>query len=172
MTTTLFNSYKEGLDLQFLKEYCEEQGTLRQMLRGESLEDVGCPSRWIGFIRRGCFKYIVRNAVEGKEYITGFAFEGEFVADYPNCLYGRKSEVTIETDMPCELYVIDGKELMRMYEQDTDKMRKGMDICEALFTQTYERFLDLYRLDAKGRYERRGVISFVCTPAAPCHRSR
>lgn len=38
---------------------------------------------------------MVNNEEEGKDYCTGFAFEGEFVADYPNCLTGRKSDLTI-----------------------------------------------------------------------------
>lgn len=142
------------MDLQFLKKYCEENGTLRQMLRGESLEEMGQPSRWIGYIRKGCFKYFVHNKTDGKDYITGFAFEGEFVADYPNCLYGRSSQVTIEANMPCELYVIDGKVLARIYEQNLDMMCRGKNIIEALFMQTYERFLDHYRLDTRSQYER------------------
>ncbi len=51
----------------------------------------------------------------GKDYCTGFAFEGEFfdkrsgkaerVADFPYCLDGDVSEVSIETDMPCVVRV-------------------------------------------------------------------
>ena len=46
----------------------------------------------------GYFNYKVRNTLEQKDYITGFAFEGEFVGDYPNCLSGQTSEVTIVAD--------------------------------------------------------------------------
>ena len=46
---------------------------------------------------------MVHNDEEGKDYCTGFAFEGEFVADFPYCLDGDASEVTIEADMPCEV---------------------------------------------------------------------
>ena len=39
-----FNTYKEGLDLEFLREYCMEHGERRVMERGETLEEAGEPS--------------------------------------------------------------------------------------------------------------------------------
>jgi hypothetical protein len=36
-----FNTYKEGLDLEVLRQYCMEHGEKRTFLRGETLEDVG-----------------------------------------------------------------------------------------------------------------------------------
>ncbi len=36
-----FNSYKEGLDLEFLRAYCMEHGERRTFLRGETLEEAG-----------------------------------------------------------------------------------------------------------------------------------
>ena len=38
-----FNTYKEGLDLEFLREYCMEHGERRTFLRGETLEEAGEP---------------------------------------------------------------------------------------------------------------------------------
>ena len=35
-----FNTYKEGLDLEFLREYCMEHGERRTFLRGETLEEA------------------------------------------------------------------------------------------------------------------------------------
>ena len=91
----MFNLYKDGLDLEFLRHYCMEHGEERLLKRGEIFEDAGKPSQYVAYVERGCFKYMVNNEEEGKDYCTGFAFEGEFVADYPNCLTGRKSELTI-----------------------------------------------------------------------------
>ena len=73
-----FNTYKEGLDLEVLRQYCMEHGEKRTFLRGETLEDVGEPAQWVAFVERGCFKYMVHNDEKGKDYCTGFAFEGEF----------------------------------------------------------------------------------------------
>lgn len=148
-----FNSYKEGLDLAFLKRRCVEHGRLVQFARGDLFEKAGCPSRLVGYVVKGCFKYNVQVG-GGKNFVTGFAFEGEFVADYPNCLYGRRSEVSIEANMPCEVYVIDGRDLLQMYLGDDEVHLQGRLIAENLFTQTYSRFLDHYRYDARERYER------------------
>ena len=35
-----FNTYKEGLDLEFLRVYCMEHGELHWMERGKTLEDA------------------------------------------------------------------------------------------------------------------------------------
>lgn len=73
-----FNTYKEGLDLEFLREYCMEHGERRMMERGETLEEAGEPAQWVAFVERGCFKYMVHNDEEGKDYkcITyGFPLE-------------------------------------------------------------------------------------------------
>lgn len=43
-----FNTYKEGLDLEFLREYCMEHGKRRVIERGEMLEETGELSRIIG----------------------------------------------------------------------------------------------------------------------------
>ena len=61
-----FNTYKEGLDLEFLREYCMEHGERRVMERGETLEEAGEPAQWVAFVERGCFKYMVHNDEEGR----------------------------------------------------------------------------------------------------------
>ena len=38
---THFNTYKEGLDLEVLRQYCMEHGEVRTFLRGETLEEGG-----------------------------------------------------------------------------------------------------------------------------------
>ena len=43
-----FNTYKEGLDLEFLREYCMEHGERRTFERGETLEEAGEPAQWGG----------------------------------------------------------------------------------------------------------------------------
>ena len=72
-----FNTYKEGLDLELLREYCMEYGERRSFLHGETLEAMGESAQWVAYVERGYFKYMVHNGEEGKDYCTGFAFEGE-----------------------------------------------------------------------------------------------
>ncbi|MBR1378595.1 MAG: Crp/Fnr family transcriptional regulator [Bacteroidaceae bacterium] len=122
-----FNSYKEGLDLEFLREYCMEHGERRTFLRGETLEEAGEPAQWVVFVERGCFKYMVHNDEEGKEYCTGFAFEGEFVADFPYCLDGDAAPTSLVAVVPSAVYVVDGADLERHYRQSQVAERMGRD---------------------------------------------
>ena len=148
-----FNTYKNGADLQFMVDECLNRGRMLKLKKGETLERAGEPARWIGFIKSGYLKYVVTNPVEGKSYNTGFVFEGELVADYPNCLYASPSDVTIVAGKDCTLMVIEGQSIQRMYEEDPHLMNIGKRIGEGLFLQTYTRFLNFYRTDAQTRYE-------------------
>ncbi len=149
-----FNTYTSHLNLDFLRDYCMEKGKRMVFVKNQFVERVGQPSRWLGYVTKGYFKYVVTNDVDGKTYNTGFSFEGEFVADYPNCLYHQEAEVSIIAGAACEVWMMDGVELNRMYQESQDMLRVGMEISESLFCQTYSRFLDFYRTDAQSRYER------------------
>ena len=89
---------------------------------------------------------------EGKGYITGFAFEGEFVGDYPNCLSGKKSEVTIVAGTSCKVYQLAGEEFSKLL--DSDEMRDiKQAISDHLFSQVYTQYLDTYRMTTRERYK-------------------
>lgn len=55
-----FNSYKKGLDLSFLMKRCIEHGRLVLFSRGDLFEKADCPSRLVGYVVKGCFKYNVK----------------------------------------------------------------------------------------------------------------
>lgn len=148
-----FNTYKRGLDLEILRKYCVEHGEKRTIERGEVLEEAGEPAQWVAFVEKGCFKYLVHNDEEGKDYCTGFAFEGEFVADFPYCLDGDVSEVTIEADMACEVYIISGRELQSLFDSDHEMTLINVELLKNLFKMVYSRDLDHYRYTARGRYK-------------------
>lgn len=149
----MFNLYQDGLDLEPLRRYCMEQGEVRLLKRGEIFEDAGKPSKYVAYVERGCFKYMVNNEEEGKDYCTGFAFEGEFVADYPNCLTGRKSELTIVAGTTCKIYQILGKELENLLDSlNTEGLKQA--ISDSLFAQVYAQYLDTYRMTTRERYKR------------------
>ena len=148
-----FNTYKEGLDLELLREYCMEYGERRSFLHGETLEAMGESAQWVAYVERGYFKYMVHNGEEGKDYCTGFAFEGEFVADYPNCLCGKISEVTIVAGTSCKVFQIQGKDLCSLLESANMRDLKQA-ISDHLFAQVYTQYLDSYRMTTRGRYKR------------------
>ena len=149
----MFNLYKEGLDLEFLRHYCMEQGEVRLMKCGEIFEEANEPSQYVAYVECGCFKYMVHNNEEGKDYCTGFAFEGEFVADYPNCLCGNKSAITIVAGTTCKIFQISGKELENLLESaNTEELKQS--ISDSLFAQVYAQYLDTYRMTTRERYKR------------------
>lgn len=148
-----FNSYKDDINLDFLRQYCLSKGKAKIIKRGEIFIRAGESSRNIGYIEKGYFKYIVHNDSENKDYITGFAFENEFVADYPNCLYGKVSDIQIEASADSKVYAVDGNDIYNIFHESPEALYCGMKIMEGLFGQIYSNYINLYRLDARGRYE-------------------
>ena len=150
---TGFNSYFDGLDLSRLTKYCINHGRLTQYAKGEFLIKAGEESRYIGFVECGYFNYIVHNSPEQKDYITGFTFEGEFVGDYPTCLSGKTSEVTIVAGTSCKVFQLGGEELGKLL--DSKGMRElKQAISDHLFSQVYKQYLDTYRMTTRERYKR------------------
>ena len=148
-----FNSYIDGLDLSALKEYCVNHGRLTQYAKGDYFNKAGEESRYIGFVECGYFNYIVHNSSEQKDYITGFVFEREFVADYPNCLSNKMSEVTIVAETSCKVFLLGGEELRKLL--DSNGMRElKQAISDHLFSQFYLQYLDTYRMTTRERYKR------------------
>ena len=144
-----FNTYTIGIELSSLKDYCIHHGEQKKFFRGDFFETEGIPTHCIGYITYGCFKYIVHNKTEGKDFISGFAFCGEFVADFPNCLSRQPAVVSIVAMGNSEVYIIDGKKLFNVI----DNQEIG-HIYERLFEQIYSQYLDSYRLTTRERYKR------------------
>lgn len=150
---TGFNTYTEGLDLTYLKEYCINHGKLARYSKGDYFLKVGETSRYVGYVEKGYFKYIVRNKAEQKDYVSGFAFVNEFVGDYPHCLFHRQSDVTIIAEIPSEVYLIDGEALNQLYETDLKLKDLALSIYEHLFSQVYFQYLDTFRTSSRERYK-------------------
>ena len=84
-----FNALGNGLDLQLLRNFCEQEGEAVSYQKGEMLVGEGKPSQWFGFVTEGCFKYTVKGISDQREHITWFSFKDEFAGDYPSCLRAR-----------------------------------------------------------------------------------
>ena len=63
-------------------------------------------------------------------------------------------KVSIEADMPCEVRVISGAELQRLFDTDPSMAKMDVKILKNLFKMVYCRDLDHYRYTARGRYRR------------------
>lgn len=60
-----FNIYKEELNLEFLKQYCIENGSMKTFEQGEALEKAGKAAQWIAYVESGYFKYMVQSPTGG-----------------------------------------------------------------------------------------------------------
>ena len=148
-----FNSYIDGLDLSALKEHSVRHGRLTQYAKGDYFVKAGEESHYIAYVECGYFNYKVHNFTDGKDYITGFSFEGEFVGDYPNCLSNKTSEVIIVAGTSCKVFQLCGEELGKLL--DSNGMRElKQAISDHLFSQVYTQYLDTYRMTTRERYKR------------------
>lgn len=142
-----------SIDIQTLRKFCEREGKVVCFQKGEQMECEGKPSQWFGFVAKGCFKYVTKGISDNKEHITWFSFEGEFVGDYPSCLSGNPSLTTIEAMMPCNVFMVSGKQMKQLFNQDMTAMELRSIIAEHLLTQARSRYLDFHRATPRERYE-------------------
>lgn len=89
---------------------------------------------------------------DGSESIIGLEFAGEFVADFPFSLYGRKSRVSIVAVTPSEIYCISAREVGIRMKSDDELYRVVAENNVALFDTTYNRYIDLHVKSAQERY--------------------
>ncbi len=142
-----------SIDILTLREFCEREGKVVCFQKGERMECEGKPSLWFGFVTKGCFKYVTKGISDNKEHITWFSFEGEFVGDYPSCLSGNPSLTTIEAMMPSNVFMVSGKQMKQLFNQDMTAMELRSIIAEHLLTQARSRYLDFHRATPRERYE-------------------
>jgi CRP-like cAMP-binding protein len=142
-----------SIDLELLRNFCEQEGQSVAYCKGEQMEHEGEPSQWFGFVSEGCFKYVTRGLSDDREHITWFSFAGEFVGDYPACLDGSPSQTTIEAMLPSRVLKVSGEQLMSLFRQNIEMMELRSIIGEHLLSQARARYLDFHRATARERYE-------------------
>lgn len=151
----LFNQYISNINPYFKKIYnlCIEKGTLKFYNKGDYISKEGDIFPYWGYIESGIIKYTCYNATENKEYNTGFSFAGEFVADYPTCLYNLESEISICALTDCNIFICHSDILIKEFEKSFEELYMARIIAEQMFFQTYSRYADLYRLTPEERYK-------------------
>ena len=142
-----------SLDLETLREFCKREGEAVTYRKGDQLERIGDPARWLAFVTEGCFKYVNYGINDGRDHITWFSFEGEFVVDYPTFLYGRPSQTTIEAMMPSRVIRVTGQQLEQFFDQSKETMKLRAIIAEHILFQFRSRYLELHCTTARERYE-------------------
>ena len=142
-----------SIDLQVLREFCEREGEAVSYRKGDQMEREGDPSRWFGYVTDGCFKYVTHGISDDREHITWFSFAGEFAGDYPNCLFGRPAQTTIEAMMPSRVLRVTGEQMLQMFRQNMQTMELRSVVGELILRQHRACYLDLHRATARERYE-------------------
>ena len=148
-----FKKSDGGIDLRALREFCRKEGKVVDYRKGDQMEREGDPSRWFGYVTDGCFKYVTHGISDDREHITWFSFAGEFVTDYPNCLFGRPAQATIEAMMPSRVLRVTGEQMLQMFRQNMQTMELRSVIGELILRQHRACYLDLHRATARERYE-------------------
>ena len=141
-----------SIDIRTLKEFCEREGEMVTYRKGEQLEREGEPAKWFAFVENGCFKYVTRGISDGRNHLTWFSFEGEFVADYPCVLSGKPSLATIEAMMSCCVWRVSGEELLQFFRRDIKSMELRAVIGEHMLNQFKARYQDFHRATPHERY--------------------
>ena len=90
--------------------------------------------------------------IRDRLYNVGFSFPNEFIADYPTCLYGMKSELNIQAIIPCEIYICSSAFLQQKFKENNENQRIARIAAEQMFFQSYSRYLDLFRFTPEERY--------------------
>lgn len=151
---TAFNQFIPHIDTTFLKDLCLQKGTPTLFAKKDFFLREGEVSASIGFVETGIFKYTTVNRSEGREYNVGIVFPGEFIADYPSCLYGIPSETNIQALTASRVHLCPANELNLLYESDMKYQRTGRITIEQLFLDVYARYLDMFRLTPEERYRK------------------
>ena len=93
-----------------------------------------------------------KSRADGSECVVGLEFAGEFVADFPFSLYGKKSRVSIVAVTPSEIYCISAREVGMRMKSDEELYRAVAEANVALFDTIYDRYIDLHVKSVQERY--------------------
>ena len=148
-----YNTSYPNTNFQRLRAFIEQHGELVDYHKGERLESEGTPAQWFAFVEKGCFKYVAHGTSNGLEHITWFSLSGEFVCCYPDLLYGRVAQFTIEAMTSSRVMRVGGELLKQFFSQSIENMRLHASLSDHLLSQFQARYIDFYRTTPRERYE-------------------
>ncbi len=147
-----FNTYYENIEPEFWRDLCVNTGELLHFERGEDFVTVGQVAKYIGYIKCGIMKYVAYSD-DGSEHVMGMEFDGGFIADFPFSFSGKKARLSIVASTPCEVYCVRVEEVTRRMKSDEAMRDIILQATEAVFSTVYDRYIDLYCLSPRQRYE-------------------
>ena len=147
-----FNTYIEGIPLDFWRDLCREEGELKRLKKGEYFLSVGDVCKYLGYIESGSFKYVAYTN-KGEEKIVGMETIGGFVANWPYCLQKLPSQVAIIANTDSEISRLPVSKIINQMNGDIAFEKLVNNATNEMFYTIYHRIIDLYTKTPKERYD-------------------
>ena len=123
----------------------------RHLVRGEHFVQAGEHRPELALLLRGsCRLYYPR--ADGEERTTYFFFENHLMGDYPGCLNGQPSQLSIQVLTEAEMVVFDYAVLRQLYEERPVYERFGRLVAEYHMLGTDARLVEQLMLSPEERY--------------------
>ena len=147
-----FNTYIEGIPLEFWRDLCREEGIRKRFKKGDSFLLQGDVCKYLGYIESGSFKYVAFTR-EGDERIVGLETEGGFVANWPYCLEKLPSKLEITANSDSDISCLPVSKIIKRMEEDSSFEKLVNEATKEMFYTIYDRMIDLYTKTPKERYD-------------------
>lgn len=146
-----FNGYNKQLDFSELENYFYHQGTLKTFKKKEYFAEQGKKTQYIGLIETGAYR-LTRMDNNANQWVIGYAFEGEFLSDYPALSNQTNSSINIQAISDSSVYVLTSSEINDFWEMNMNTQRLGRQIAEMMFAEIYQRLINFYCDSPEQRY--------------------
>lgn len=147
-----FNTYLEGIPLEFWRDFCREEGVLKEFRKGETFLYIGDVCKYLGYIESGSFKYAAYTK-EGDERVVGLETVGGFVANWPYCLHKLPSKLTIISTTNSVVSCLPVSKIIKLMGEDLNFEKLVNLATKEMFYTIYERMINLYTKTPKERYD-------------------
>lgn len=145
-----FNTYTNSINMDFWRNLCVRYGEARHFKRGEFFVRRGERIRYFGYVESGYFKYSVFDT-DYNECITGFATSNSIVGEYLATIRQIPAETDIVAAKASDVYLCHVSVFKKiMMEEPMFRVA----LAEALFSQAWSQYLDMFRFSPKERYMR------------------
>ena len=148
-----FNTYINGIPLEFWRDLCRTEGELKQLKKGETFLSIGDVCKYLGYIESGSFKYVAYTK-NGDEKIVGLETVGGFVANWPYCLQRLPSQLSIISNSDSEISCLPVSKIIKRMDEDLNFDKLVNLATKEMFYTIYDRMIDLYTKTPKERYDK------------------
>ena len=112
-----FNNYTEREEFSIFKKFFLDHGRCKEMKKKEYFAEQGIVTTHAAYVEKGMFRYVCTDE-NGCEHIVGYAFAGEYVGDYPQCIKKEKAIVSIQATTDSLIYYASAQEIINFFSTD------------------------------------------------------